>query len=140
MVTDYRKDPGSSFWDEFPANKSRVAKSLVSPVKLQSLAHGIGGVNMEVVKKVVRDLKEGAVIGCRGEAREGSVSKNASSCFDYPAQITDAIAGLLAKGFAAGPFSKLELPEGAKVNGMMCRLKPTGAVRVILNLLAGRSS
>ena len=33
MVTDYRKDPGSSFWDGFPANKSRVAKSLVSPVK-----------------------------------------------------------------------------------------------------------
>ena len=89
---------------------------------------------MEVVEKVVRDLKEGAVIGCRWEAREGSVSKNASSCFDYPAQITDVIAGLLAKGFAAGPVSKLELPEGAKVIRMMCRLKPTGAVRVILNL------
>ena len=141
VVEDYRKDWGSEFWDGFPANRSRAAKSLVSPVMLQSLAYGIGGVNMEVVKRVVKDLKEGAVIGCRGAAREGSVSKNASSCFDYPAQITDAIAGWLSKGFAAGPFSKLELPEGAKVNGMMCRLKPTGAVRVILNLSSpeGRS-
>ena len=141
VVTDYRRDPGSEFWDGFPSNRSREAKSLVSPVQLLCLAHGVGGVDMEIVEKVVKDLQEGAVIGCRGAAREGSVSRNASSCFDYPAQITDAIAGWLAKGFAAGPFLKQELPEGAKVNGMMCRLKPTGAVRVILNLSApaGRS-
>ena len=141
VVTDYRRDPGSGFWDGFPTNRSREAKSLVSPVQLLCLAHGVGGVDMEIVEKVVKDLQEGAVIGCRGAAREGSVSRNASSCFDYPAQITDAIAGWLAKGFAAGPFLKQELPEGAKVNGMMCRVKPTGAVRVILNLSApaGRS-
>ena len=141
VVTDYRRDPGSEFWDGFPTNRSREAKSLVSPVQLLCLAHGVGGVDMEIVEKVVKDLQEGAVIGCRGAAREGSVSRNASSCFDYPAQITDAIAGWLAKGFAAGPFLKQELPEGAKVNGMMCRVKPTGAVRVILNLSApaGRS-
>ena len=140
-VHNYRRDPGSEFWDGFPANMTRLAKSLVSPAKLVSLAHGVGGVDMEMVKRMEKDLREGAVIGCRGGAREKSASKNASSCFDYPAQITDAIAGWLAKGFAAGPFSKAELPEGAKVNGMMCRLKPTGAVRVILNLSApeGRS-
>ena len=136
IVNDYRKDPGSEFWAGFPVNRSRAAKSLVSARKLQCLAHGIGGVDMNVVEKVVRDLEEGAIIGCRGNARGGTVSRNASGCFDYPAQITDAIAGWLSKGFAAGPFSERELPEGVKVNGMMCRLKPTGAVRVILNLSA----
>ena len=26
-VRDYRKDPGSEFWDGFPANRTRLAKS-----------------------------------------------------------------------------------------------------------------
>ena len=29
VVTDYRRDPGSEFWDGFPSNRSREAKSLV---------------------------------------------------------------------------------------------------------------
>ena len=78
---DYRWDPGSEFWDGFPANRTRLVKSLVSPAKLVSLAHGVGGVDMEIVKRVKKDLREGAVIGCRGVAREKSASKNASSCF-----------------------------------------------------------
>ena len=51
------------------------------------------------------------------------------------------MAGWLEKGFAAGPFSAEDVPAVAKVNGMMCRPKPSGAVRVILNMSApaGRS-
>ena len=91
---------------------------------------------MDMVNLVCRDLEEGADIGCRGASRGQTVSGNAASCQLYPEQITDAVGGWLEKGFAAGPFSKGEVPEGAKINGMMCRPKPSGAVRVILNMSA----
>ena len=109
---------------------------MVSAVKLISLALAVGGMDMEMVRLVCRDLEHGADIGCRGVGREPAVSGNAASCQLFPGQITDAIGSWLDKGFAAGPFTAAELPVGAKVNGIMCRPKPSGAVRVILNMSA----
>ena len=133
---DGRTDPGPGFWETFPRQREFKGSVLVSAVKLMSLALAVGGVNMDMVNLVCRDLEEGADIGCRGASRGQTVSGNAASCQLYPEQITDAVGGWLEKGFAAGPFSKEEVPEGAKINGMMCRPKPSGAVRVILNMSA----
>ena len=133
---DGRTDPGPGFWETFPRQREFKGSVLVSAVKLMSLALAVGGVNMDMVNLVCRDLEEGADIGCRGASRGQTVSGNAASCQLYPEQITEAVGGWLEKGFAAGPFSREEVPEGAKINGMMCRPKPSGAVRVILNMSA----
>ena len=133
---DGRTDPGADFWESFLRQREFRGSVLVSAMKLMSLALAVGGVDMEMVKLVCRDLEEGADIGCRGACRGRTVSGNAASCQLYPEQITDTVGGWLEKGFAAGPFSKDEVPEGAKINGMMCRPKPNGAVRVILNMSA----
>jgi len=83
---------------------------------------------------VCQDLRYGADIGCHGIARNGSVSKNASSAFQFGRHVSDAIADWLHKGFADGPYEEWEVPSDAKINCILCREKPNGSVRIILNL------
>jgi hypothetical protein len=137
-LESYRDTAPASFWKEFPTNLTKVGKSLINAGKLIEMAQAVGcwTEEDEIIRK---DLTAGADIGCRGEFRESSASKNAESAFLFPREITDAIAAWITKGFAKGPFDKAE--EGAKVNGIMCKQKPNGAARIILNLSApiGRS-
>jgi hypothetical protein len=88
------------------------------------------------LEAVCRDLENGADIGCRGEARSPTVSSNASSAYDCGPEVTDAIAGWVEDGIAAGPFNPADRPSDAKVNGVMCRIKPNGTARIILNMSA----
>jgi len=110
-----------------------VGKSMICGKKLKSMAEATGCWTAGD-EAVLVDLVEGADIGCRGKFRAQSHSKNAESAFLFPQEITDAIASWITKGFAKGPFDKPE--EGAKVNGIMCRQKPNGSARIILNLSA----
>jgi hypothetical protein len=85
---------------------------------------------------IIRDLSLGANIGCSGIARLPTISTNAPSAFEYAAEVTDAIADWVTQGFAAGPFDPSNRPKTAKVSGIMCRPKPNGTARVILNFSA----
>ena len=134
--SDGTADPGVMFWANFPINTSLAGVSLISAAKVESLARAVGGVNWDTVEQVCWDLRQGADIGCVGAARQRTVSGNAQGCKEFPGHITDAIAGYLEKGFAAGPFLRKDVPAGAKINGIMCRPKPNGGVRVILNMSA----
>jgi hypothetical protein len=89
-----------------------------------------------MLNQVCKDLEDGADIGCKGAAREPTVSSNAPSAFEFAAQVTDAVADWVTAGFAAGPFHPSSRPATAKVNGMMCRQKPNGSARIILNFSA----
>jgi len=82
---------------------------------------------------VCKDLEEGADIGCKGSARNSSYSSNAPSAYEFGPEVTDAIADWITQGFAAGPFDPSHRPANAKVNGIMCRQKPNGSARIILN-------
>lgn len=133
-ISDYKAAQSPDFWAGFPKNDSLVGKSTICPQKLRNLAWSVGFKNQHLVDTVCKDLTDGADIGCRGAARAASVSTNAPSAFDFPAQITDAVADWLVSGFAAGPFDPALRPANAKINGMMCRQKPNGSARIILNL------
>ena len=50
--------------------------------------------------------------------------------------MTDAIAEWVEAGYAFGPVEESEVPAAAKISGIMVRMKPNGAARVILNLSA----
>jgi len=115
--------------------------SWVDPKKLRELATAAGVRDKAALEAACRDLEEGADIGCRGGCRNGSFSGNAPSAYEYGAEVTDAIAGWVKKGIVAGPFSPEKRPQGVKINGIMCRPKPNGTARVIMNLSApaGRS-
>ncbi len=132
-LADYRKPAPDSFWKEFPCNQTAVGKSMISGRKLEGMARA-AGCWTPADQKIIEDLEQGADIGCRGEFRNASFSKNAESAFKFPTEITDAIAAWITKGFAKGPFNKPE--PGDKVNDIMCRQKPNGSARIILNFSA----
>ena len=139
-VADYKEPQPAEFWEKFPSNGSMVGKSTICPNKLRALAWSVGYRDVALLELVCRDLTDGANIGCRGPARLASVSSNAPSAFDFPEQITDAIADWIVAGFAAGPFQPADRPPAAKVNGIMCRQKPNGSACIILNLSAPKGA
>jgi hypothetical protein len=90
----------------------------------------------QLVQQVCEDLERGADIGCVGVGREPTRSKNAASALAAGEQVTDAVVSWVKKGFVMGPLEVDSIPEDAKVNGLMCRPKPDGGVRVIMNMSA----
>ena len=140
-LNNYREAAPAEFWTVFPVNKDREGGPLLNADKLEGLALTLGVTDPVMLELVCNDLRGGADIGCRGRYREKSVSKNAPSAYEYPEEVTDAVAGWVHNEFALGPMTAAEVPPGAKINGIMCRPKPNGSARVILNLSApkGRS-
>jgi hypothetical protein len=108
---------------------------------LRQWAHALGVSDSDRLERVIKNIENGADIGCKGAAREPSRSSNAASAYQYGPQVTDAIAEWVQKGYAYGPVEAALVPAAAKVSGIMVRPKPNGSVRVILNLSApkGRS-
>jgi hypothetical protein len=139
-ITDYTTNPGPDFWAQFPSNKITVGKSTICPHKLRNLAWAVGYNNNELLDKVCKDLENGADIRCKGAARSPTISSNAPSALEFKEQVTDAVADWVAAGFAAGPFSPSDRPAASKVNGMMCRQKPNGSARIILNFSAPKGN
>jgi len=138
VLEDYSAAPGE-FWEAFPVNREK-GKSLISAVQLKSIALAVGTSDRDRLEAVCRDLRGGADIGCRGEFRRASRSSNAASALEHPREVTDAVASWVAAGFAIGPFDPEETPRDVKINGIMTRLKPNGAVRIILNLSAPKGA
>ena len=125
-----------AFWDEFPSNRIAPAKSLINADVLKSLALDCGFNDLALLNKIFKDLHEGADIGCAGEVRKASRARNAPSAHMNGEKVTDAIADWIVKGFAYGPVQEADVPPNAKLSGIMTRAKPSGSVRIILNLSA----
>ena len=124
------------YWQMFPSNLLSPANPIIDHHRLEELALLNGFADRKMLVKICNDVKSGANIGCTGPFRQGSYSRNASSSGDYGEQVSDAIGDWIVKGYAYGPVDRADLPANAKVNGIMCRPKPNGAVRIILNLSA----
>lgn len=107
---------------------------MVNATELRNLAtrYGLGSHNL--LDEICNDLTFGANIGCRGHFRSPSKSTNAPSSYEFGPHVSDAIADWIKKGFAFGPVTLDEVPAGIKLNGIMCKQKPNGSVRIILNL------
>jgi len=135
-LMNYKGGANSQYWEKFPVNKNRLGKSLIEANAVRRVAARVGCGNWERLERACAILESGADIGCRGTARAATFSKNAASAINCGYQVSDAVASWIKKGFAAGPFEEEEVPAGAKVNGIMTRQKPNGAVRIILNLSA----
>ena len=131
----YAGKANRDFWKEFPSNQKWPGSSLIDADALEELGASLGLLD-DRFRTVLNDIRYGADIGCRGEARLPTRSKNSPSALEFGAQVSDAIADWVVKGFAHGPVRPQDLPKSAKVSGMMCKLKPNGSVRIIQNLSA----
>ena len=131
----YKSSAPADYWASFQVNSIKIRTPLIDPVKLQQLAERVGYKSRQL-ELVLLDLSQGARIGCVGSGRSSTVSRNAPSAFSFPEHVSDAIATWVKKGFVYGPVDLAEVPPGAQINGIMCRPKPNGAVRIILNMSA----
>ena len=137
ILNNYKDNPGKDFWDKFPSNYKFPGKSMINHKILRSL---LIDNNITPDETVLKDLEFGASIGCTGDARLPSYSSNSKSALEFGHQVTDAIADWICKKLAFGPISKEKVPKNAKISGIMCRQKPNGSARVILNLSAPKGS
>ena len=135
-LANYKGGASLKYWASFPASRVRLGKPLIAASAVRAVAARVGCRDWVRLEKACAILEEGANIGCRGPARAASFSKNAASALQCGYQVSDAVASWIKKGFVAGPFSEEEVPAEAKINGIMTRQKPNGAVRIILNLSA----
>ena len=135
-LVDYATAAHEGFWEGFPKQLDMSLPVIWNVEELVKLAHEVGCEDWNRLWLVCQDIKYGANIGCTGVGRTPTISGNAKSAHTFGKQVTDAIADWIVKGFAAGPFEEHEIPADAKVSGIMCREKPNGSVRIILNLSA----
>ena len=140
VLSDYSKPAPASYWDQFPKNLVQPAKSLVDGPTLEAMAIECGFEDLRLLDRVVRDLVEGADIGCKDPFRQAGMSSNAPSAVKNGNRVSDAIAVWVKKGFAYGPVKLNEVPVHAKFSGLMATEKPNGSVRIILNLSAPKGS
>jgi hypothetical protein len=136
VLLDYREITDSAFWDCFPVNYVHPAKSHISAARLEQMLEAAGLEVGEQEKKVIGWLEAGAEIGCQGRFRAATVSGNTKGAYACGPQVSDAIAAWVKQGYAFGPVGEEEVPAGAKINSILTRTKPNGAVRIILNLSA----
>jgi len=132
----YDKPPDEDYWEDFPVSTALKGESRIKYKELISLANELGCDDWDRLYKVCQDLRYGAEIGCKGLPRLPTQSGNAPSAYKFGKQVSDAIADWIKKGFAAGPYKADEVPLEAKINSIMCREKPNGSVRIILNCSA----
>ena len=133
---DYKEPAGDEFWEKFPASSVLKAVPGISSVALKGMVDRLGTGDRDRVDRVISYIESGADIGCRGIYRCPTVSTNAASAYESGHEVTDAIAGWIVDGYAAGPIAEEDVPANAKINGIMVRKKPNGSARIILNLSA----
>ena len=136
MLSDYKVGGTDEFWGKFPVNLEDDVKPAFCHKALSKMVGQLGCSDMARVDRVLGYLRMGADIGCKGIFRCSTSSSNASSAYESGREVTDAIAGWIADGYAYGPVEEGEVPAEAKVSGIMVKKKPNGAARVILNLSA----
>ena len=139
QLSSYKGRAPSWFWAGFPSNLQQPAKSLVHWDRLLDLATETGYPDKVTLAKVVKDLKEGADIGCRGSFRDPTRATNAPSAYTDGRKVTDAICSWIHSGFCYGPVDMNLVPKTAKFSGIMTRPKPNGSARIILNLSAPKN-
>ena len=129
-----------NYWCHWPKNYKLEHETNINFDLFRKLAIDAGFEDRELLEVVYSDLKFGAHIGCKGKFREPTKSTNAPSAFEFGDRVSDSICEWLKAGYAAGPFEYEEIPENAKISGLMVKLKPTGKARLILTLSAPKGS
>ena len=143
-LEDYSTDPGSKFWEKVKKvswEEVKGMKSKIDPDKLELLATQAGFPDEIMLEKVLKDVREGARIGVSEAYRVSSRSTNAPSAIEHGEEVTDALLEWIDEGYVTGPYEEKEIPfPAAKVSGLMCRMKPNGKARIIINLSKGKPS
>ena len=135
-----------SFWDNWwkrPLHQAMEENlSWICPDKLQAAVVSRGGRVDGKVARVCHTLRVGADIGCVGRGRLPTRAENGDSVLEHGQVICDVLQDWVVQGIAAGPLTQAELEENFgsdyTVNKMTTRPKPSGALRIIVDMSAPR--
>ena len=139
------KDLPDSFWINWQKLPLRQAldtnRSWICPAALRQAARR-RGVWPEGLEKSCTMLEEGADIGCVGRGRLPTRAKNSERVLGDGEILCDVLQDWICKGIAAGPLTLAELQqvfgEEYTVNTLTTRPKPTGALRIIVDMSSPR--
>ena len=97
-LASYDKKAPLWYWDLFPENLVKSAKSKIDGDKLRQMALESGYTDVQQLDMIIGWIKNGAKIGCHGKYRSPTVAKNAKGCAEDGHKISDAIASWIKKG------------------------------------------
>ena len=129
-------------WHKLPLRQAlETNKSWICPVALREAAKR-RGVQPEGLEKSCTMLEEGANIGCVGRGRLPTRAMNSERVLGDGDILCDVLQDWVKKGIAAGPLTLEELQhefgEEYTVNTLTTRPKPTGALRIIVDMSSPR--
>ena len=133
-LVSYAQPAPEWFRCQFPKNLTSPGISRINHLHLEELALQNNFKDKKLLSKIITGIVHGEDIGCMDPYREKSWSTNAPPSLKLGEQVTDAIADWIQMGFAYSPVDITEAPPNIKVNGIMCKEKPNGSVRIILIL------
>ena len=132
----FRKDIKFNSWETM-----RLRKCDINVELLERLATETKFPNETMLGKILEDLKEGARIGVNESYRVSSSSSNAPSAIEHGEEVTDALLDWIDEDYVIGPYDPDKVPfRNKKISGLMCRIKPNGKARIIINFSKGRPS
>ena len=140
-LDDYAKKPPDGFWN----NVEKVTWEDVSRIEgginadmLESMARQVDSLDKAMLDRVLSYVKNGARLGVSMECQVSSTSSNAASVLEHGEEVTDALVDWLHQRFVIGPFDPDNIPfENCKISGLMCKMKPNGKARIIVNMSKG---
>ena len=129
-------------WKKLPLNQAvDTNQSWICPAALRQAARR-RGVQPDGLEKTCTMLEEGANIGCVGRGRLPTRAKNSDRVLGDGKILCDVLQDWICKGIAAGPLTLEELQqvfgEEYTVNTLTTRPKPTGALRIIVDMSSPR--
>ena len=140
-LTDYSVPAPDTWWDLWPKvtwEEGQYTKSPINPRRLMIWVDRADDPEKALLQEIFKDLRQGCDLGTRGEYLCPSTSTNAPSAYEYGDRVTDSIVDGVMNKIMMGPMTEAEIPfESIKVNGIMVKLKESGAARVILNMSRG---
>ena len=141
-LKDYSKPAPKGFWETWPSVTWDEAKNMRTNIdvsKLREMASVTKYPYQHVLNQVCENLEHGAKLGVADECQIPSTSNNAVSAFEHGEEVTDALFDWLVSGYVMGPMDKAEIPfDKVKKSGLMCKIKPNGKARIIVNLSKGK--
>jgi len=137
-LSDYRIDPGDSFWDSFPSRPMpKIVQSSVDHIALKKLVlknkHKLSRHQFRRALKACKDIAEG------GDAYQLSclppvIARNTSSAYENGRMLTDKIATWIDKGFVAGPF--VAPPTCSFRANPLMAISRNNSIRPVINMSA----
>ena len=133
VLKSYHFGAPDSYWEKFPKFRNIHSKSpyQLDADLLKALSIKVGVRDMKTVNWVCQNIKTGCNLNVDSSICMPSRSSNAPSARKMGVRVMDSIGQWIKDRIVVGPFDTA--PTNAIVSGIMTKMKPTGAVRIIIN-------